>query len=160
MTKKIAQTSPSDKENLGSLPYMPYNTSLKELSRANRKNPTKAESKIWNEILKNDQLKGLRFNRQKPIDQYIVDFYCPELMLVIEIDGNSHAGKDSEEYDENRTIDLKQYGIRIIRYTNSQVLNDIEFVKKDLLQKIKTNNQISPLDKGGGPMCIGPGDSK
>jgi very-short-patch-repair endonuclease len=133
----VVQTSPPDKEDLRGLPYIPYNTNLKELSRTNRKNPTKAEKKIWNEVLRNKQFEKLKFHRQKPIDQYIVDFYCPELMLVIEIDGDSHLGKDVEEHDENRTIDLEQYGIKVIRYTNGQILNNIEFVKNDLLQKIK-----------------------
>jgi very-short-patch-repair endonuclease len=131
-------------ENLEHVSYIPYDTSLKDLAKVNRKNSTEAENKMWNEVLKNRQFEGLKFHRQKPIERYIADFYCPKLMLVIEIDGGSHLGEASEEYDENRTIDLEQYGIKVIRYTNNQVLNSIEDVKKDLLKKIKKENKKAP----------------
>ena len=122
------------------MPYIPYDTNLKDLARKNRKNSTEAEKKMWNEVLRNKQIEGFKFHRQKPIKRYITDFYCPKLMLVIEIDGDHHLEKNKKEYDENRTIDLEQYGIKVIRYTNNQILNDIKSVKKDLLKKIKKEN--------------------
>ena len=120
------------------LPYIPYYTGLKELARVNRKKFTKAEQKIWDEILRCRQRGGLKFLRQKPIEGYIVDFYCPKLMLVIEIDGGYHSDNEAKEYDENRTIELEQYGIIVIRYTNEQVLNGIDAVKESLLIKVKS----------------------
>lgn len=75
--------------------YIPYNRKLVEKARENRKNQTEAENKIWNEILKDRQLKNYKFLRQKPLDNFIADFYCAELMLVIEVDGGYHK-KESE----------------------------------------------------------------
>ncbi|MCY3723847.1 MAG: DUF559 domain-containing protein [Candidatus Poribacteria bacterium] len=69
---------------------MPYNKALTQKARENRKNPTPAEKKLWYEVLSNKRLDNLKFTRQKPLDMYIVDFYCAELMLAIEIDGHTH----------------------------------------------------------------------
>ena len=71
--------------------FLPYNKNLTVLARENRNNPTKAESKIWSAVLRMRQFASYKFLRQKPIANYIVDFYCSELCLVIEIDGDSHA---------------------------------------------------------------------
>lgn len=81
-----------------------------------------------------DKLQGYRFLRQKPIDNYIVDFYCAELKLVIEIDGDSHL--EMPEYDAERTRILGKYGLRLVRFTNETVLNNIEDVYKELLKLI------------------------
>ena len=110
--------------------FLPYNTSLTPLARENRKNPTKAESKIWNEILRRRQFAQYKFLRQKPIAGYIVDFYCSELCLVIEIDGDSHAV--TVEYDEERTKILNAFGITVVRYSNEEVLRNIQGVYDDL----------------------------
>lgn len=80
--------------------YLPYNPELTKLARKNRQEPTQAERKMWSKILGRNQFKGYKFLRQKPIDKYIVDFYCAELKLAIEIDGDTHAGK--ENYDLQR----------------------------------------------------------
>ena len=93
---------PPDKGGKGG--YIAYNPNLKEKARDNRKNPTPAENKLWYEVLRNKQFSHLKFTRQKPLDEYIVDLYCAELMLAIEIDGDSHA--EQEEYDEVRTARL------------------------------------------------------
>ena len=69
--------------------FLPYNKKLIALARENRKNPNPAEIKIWSEVLRMRQFATLKFLRQKPIDNYIVDFYCSKLRLVIEIDGES-----------------------------------------------------------------------
>ena len=114
--------------------FLPYNKSLNALARENRSNPTKAESKIWQEVLRMRQFEQYKFLRQKPIGGYIVDFYCSELRLVIEIDGDSHA--ESVEYDEERTKLLNSLGLQVIRYTNDDVLRNIEGVHEDLSQRI------------------------
>ncbi|MBU3978908.1 endonuclease domain-containing protein, partial [Patescibacteria group bacterium] len=94
-------TPPPDKGRLGGVyPYIPYKRKLKEYARQNRKNPTQAEQKMWN-ILRREQFKRYKFTRQKPLDTFIADFYCAQLLLVIEIDGDTHA--QQEEYDALRS---------------------------------------------------------
>lgn len=114
---------------------LPYNKHLTALARENRSNPTKAESKIWQEVLRMRQFADFKFLRQKPIGGYIVDFYCSELRLVIEIDGDSHA--ETIEYDEVRTKLLNSLGLHVIRYTNDDVLHNIEGVYEVLVKTIQ-----------------------
>jgi len=90
-----------------------------------RSKMTEAETILW-EKLKGKQVLGLRFRRQHPINIYIVDFYCYSQKLVIELDGGIH--KTQIEYDNQRTKDLKMYGLKVIRFYNSEVENDIEKV--------------------------------
>ena len=80
------------------------------------------------------QFADYRFLRQKPVDLFIVDFYCSSLQLVIEIDGDSHA--ESPEYDAERTRILNGYGLTVIRYANHEVLHNISGVYEDLVQRI------------------------
>ena len=114
--------------------YIPYNKTLTEKARKNRKNPTPAEQKLWHEVLQSKRLDNLKFTRQKPLDEYIVDFYCSELMLAIEIDGDTHAKQ--KQYDRNRTKNLNKHGVEVIRYTNADVLNNLEGVYQDLHKRI------------------------
>ena len=106
-----------------------YKNSLTFMSKRNRTKPTETEKIIWDKILSRDKT-GYRFLRQKPIDRFIVDFYCSKLSLVIEIDGDSHIKKKGT--DELRDKFLKQIGIVTIRFTNEEVINDIENVKKKI----------------------------
>ncbi|NCP77496.1 DUF559 domain-containing protein [bacterium] len=99
--------------------YIPYNQELTELAQQNRKNPNPYEKKFWYDILKTPELSKYKFTKQKPLLNYIADFYCSELQLIIEIDGDSHS--ENIEYDKKRSEELYQYGIRILRYTNSEV---------------------------------------
>ena len=115
--------------------YISYDKNLTDKARENRKNPTAAERKLWYEMLAQKSFMGLKFTRQKPIDRYIVDFYCSELMLVIEIDGDSHA--EQEEYDKQRTERLNKYGITVFRYTNRDILYNLSGVYEDLCEKIE-----------------------
>ncbi len=86
---------------------------------------TTAEKKLWNQYLKNLEF---RFLRQRPIDNFIVDFYCAALKLVIEIDGESHFTTEAKEYDQARTKILEGYGLKVIRFTNDEVMNNLEGV--------------------------------
>lgn len=125
------------KERTGKgLAFLPYNKKLTARARENRKNPTKAESKIWNEVLRMRQFADYKFLRQKPIDNYIADFYCSELRLVIEIDGDSHAA--AIEYDAERTKVLEALGLIVVRYTNDEVLRNIQGVYEDLCRRIES----------------------
>jgi len=112
----------------GSPHFLPYDKKLTELARQNRSNPTKAELTIWREILRKRQFSRFKFLRQKPIGGYIVDFYCSELRLVIEIDGESHA--ETIEYDAERTKFLNSLGLQVIRYANDEVLRNLDGVVK------------------------------
>jgi len=122
--------------------FLPYNNNLTALSRQNRSNPTPAESKIWREILRMRQFAHYKFLRQKPLGGYIVDFYCSELRLVIEIDGDSHA--EQVAYDEERTRFLNALGLQVVRYTNDEVLHNLEGVYDDLSRLLKTTMLTPP----------------
>ena len=102
---------------------LPYNPKLTQRAKELRNNLTPAEELLWNAFLKNHKY---RFRRQKQIDNYIADFYCAKLKLVIEIDGNIHNSLDRIEYDNERTKVIESYGIRIIRFTNEDVFERFE----------------------------------
>ncbi|BAY32733.1 hypothetical protein NIES2107_46230 [Nostoc carneum NIES-2107] len=105
--------------------HLPYNPKLIDRAKELRKNMTTAERKLWYEYFKNFKFRVLR---QRPINNFIVDFYCPTLQLVIEIDGDSHFTDEAQDYDIERTRVLEGYGLKIIRFTNSQVLNQFDSV--------------------------------
>jgi very-short-patch-repair endonuclease len=106
-----------------------YLEELRYLSRKNRKNPTMAEERIWQELLSKRKT-GYKFLRQKPIHRFILDFYCSELNLAIEIDGGSHNRKKG--FDLSRDQFLKQIGIKTVRFTNEDIINNIEKIKSIL----------------------------
>ena len=102
-----------------------------------RKDMTLAEEILWKN-LKNRKLDGLKFRRQHPLDIFIADFYCHEKKLVIEVDGNVHDIPERKEYDDGRSYLLEEKGIRIIRFRNEEVINDIKMV----INKIKEAIQV------------------
>ena len=106
---------------------IPYNPKLKELARNLRNNSTKSEIILWLK-LKNKQMYGYDFHRQKPIDNYILDFFCNELMLGIEVDGYSHELLEVFNKDIKKTAEMKKHGITILRFSDYQVLHDMENV--------------------------------
>ena len=99
-----------------------YNPKLKELARQLRNQSTLAEVLLWRE-LKGKQVKGFDFHRQKPIDRFIVDFFCHELSLAIEIDGSSHDEKI--EKDEERQQSLESLGVHFLRFTDNEVKRNL-----------------------------------
>jgi len=115
---------------------IPYNLKLKELARKHRNDCTISEIMLWNH-LKKKQMKGLDFDRQRPIDNFIVDFYCKDLRLAIEIDGESHFGKD--EKDKMRDRRLKQLGVSVLRFDDLEVRYDLEKVLKTIEEWIENN---------------------
>jgi very-short-patch-repair endonuclease len=104
---------------------IPYNSDLKLRARELRNNSTLSEVLLWNQ-LKRKQMRGYQFFRQKPLDNFIVDFFCYELMLVIEIDGESHLGR--KEYDYKRQKVLEGYGIHVLRFSDLDVKNNLFWV--------------------------------
>lgn len=113
--------------------YLRYLDKLKHLSQKNRKIPTESEKIFWEQVLSRDKTE-FRFLRQKPVGQLILDFYCSELCLAIEIDGKSHISK--QNYDIARDKYLEVRGITTIRYSNDLVNTNIKNIIDDLKQKI------------------------
>ena len=95
-----------------------YNFKHKERARELRKDMTPHEKRLWFGYLKNYPVK---FYRQRPIDSFIVDFYCPKARLVIELDGNQHYTLEGKEYDGLRTEILERYELKIIRFSNLEI---------------------------------------
>ena len=95
-----------------------------KIARELRKNPTKAEEFLWQQLRKNQM--GRRFRRQHPTWLYVVDFYCHPLRLVIEIDGGIHEEAEQQINDKEKTENLESLGLHIIRFSNEQVLFDID----------------------------------
>ena len=109
-----------------------------EYAKALKKEMTKAEKFLWKK-LRDRRLNDLKFRRQHPIGKFILDFYCHELKLAIEVDGNIHELEDVKEKDEGRTYMLTEWDITIIRFTNDEVINNIDFVLKNI-QSFKNSN--------------------
>ena len=105
--------------------YHHYNNKLNKFSRRLRNRSTKAEVRIWAEILKAKKMKGYTFNRQRPIDRYIVDFFSAKLKLIIEIDGWTHEGEDQKDRDEVRQEHLESLGYFFLRFTGKHSMNYI-----------------------------------
>ncbi|HSX25195.1 MAG TPA: endonuclease domain-containing protein [Candidatus Andersenbacteria bacterium] len=99
----------------------------KQTRRNLRKKFTEPEDRLWY-YLRARRLNGLKFRRQYAIGRYIVDFYCPELRLIIEVDGDSHFTDEAKAYDEEREQYLKAHNLQIIRFTNDEVLQNIKSV--------------------------------
>ncbi len=119
--------------------HIPYRDDLKLKAQELRKNMTWPEKSIWYQVLRKDKLSGYRFLRQKPLLEYIVDFYCDELKIVIEIDGDSHDFQ--QDYDETRTKEFSKYWISVLRFTNNEVLRNIDWVYQKLVEFIRLNPQ-------------------
>lgn len=115
----------------GNLKYLEQ---LKWAAKINRHKMTRAESKIWYEFLKNRPM-NYKFTRQKPLDRFILDFYCSKLLLIIEIDGGYHIKK--QNYDKERDKYLSCLNIETIRFKNEEVLNNLEKVKDYILKSIQ-----------------------
>jgi very-short-patch-repair endonuclease len=104
---------------------------IEAAARQLRQQLTPAEARLW-EAISNRQLNGLRFRCQHPVGRFIVDFYCPAHKLAIEIDGDIHL--DRVEYDTARTDRLEDYGYRVIRFKNEEVLTNLDRVLNAIVQ--------------------------
>ena len=107
-----------------------------------RKQPTQAESVLWRH-LRGQQISGYRFRRQHPIDRFIVDFYCREAGLVIEVDGSVHDSREAKEYDEARQKFLEQRGLTVMRFRNAQVVNDTNMVLASIFAFLEASENVS-----------------
>jgi very-short-patch-repair endonuclease len=109
---------------------------LFHFARLNRKVPTEAENILW-QNLRNRKLGGFKFRRQHPIAEFIADFFCAESNLVVEVDGDYHRDNRQNKYDKDRTFELGELKINVIRFTNREVLEDIDFVLETILSHLK-----------------------
>jgi len=122
---------------------LPYNRNLKQYSRELRRNMTDAERLLWLKI-RRKQLNEYQFYRQKVIGNYIVDFYCPKAGLIIELDGGQHYSSKGEVNDRKRDAYMKRLGLRVLRFSDKEVLKNLKGVLEAIWQKLK-----SPFIKGG-----------
>jgi len=114
-----------------------YNRDLKALASRNRKGMTKAEACLWKYLLRGKRLMGYRFTRQRPVGNYITDFLCKELMVVIEVDGLTHQFDEVAENDVIRERALKAMGFTVLRFNDEMVLRDLASVERTLIDYIE-----------------------
>jgi len=104
-------------------------------ARLLRNNMTEAEKIVWDK-LKNRKVFKARFRRQHPVGSFIVDFYCHEYKLAIEIDGEIHLKTEVNEYDDGRSHDIEKFGIKILRFTNNEVFTNLNKIIEEILENI------------------------
>ena len=109
---------------------------IQERARVMRQNPTPAEAILWKR-LRRKQIGGFRFRRQHPINRFIVDFYCPQARLVIEVDGAVHDEPGHAEYDEDRQGFLQALGLRVLRFSNAQVIRETDTVVEVIAESVE-----------------------
>ena len=120
-----------------------YFPSLKLKARELRKNGTKGEAILWKKVLKAKLMEGYQFNRQFPVDRYIVDFVCRRLNLIIEVDGNSHIAKG--DYDSQRQNYLENLGYTVLRFEESEIINELQSVHYQIsivVKQIETQLEV------------------
>ena len=110
-------------------------SSTQENAKQLRSTQTEAEQMLWS-FLRNKQLKTKKFRRQHAIADYVVDFYCHECKIAIELDGNYHKNKEQKEYDEARSGLLNEYGITVLRFWNDEVMKDVEKVLERIASRL------------------------
>jgi len=121
-----------------------YNKNLQPYANRLRKEMTKAEACLWKYVLRASKMKGYPFRRQRPVLQYIADFMCKELMLIVEVDGSIHELEEVRKNDEQRQKALEEAGFTVLRFTNEEVLTNIQWVSgylEDWIAK-KTDSQV------------------
>jgi len=119
--------------------YYNANQETIELARRLRKRTTDSEKRLW-EKLRRKRIGGVKFRRQHPIGYYIADFYCHEVRLVVEIDGEIHNSLKQKLHDENRDAEMDHLGIFVMRFRNDQIAKDIanvvKSIKKEIIKRI------------------------
>lgn len=108
---------------------------LKERRKELRNNLTPPEARLW-KVIKGKQLKGYKFRRQHSINNYIVDFYCPEAKLIIEVDGKTHLEPTVMQNDIERDDFLNKIGLKVLRITNLEIMNQLELVLKEICKHL------------------------
>ena len=129
-----------------------YNPNLRNFANTNRKDMTKAEACIWKYLLSSRQMMGYSFRRHRPVLNFIADFMCMELMLIIEVDGLTHQWEEVADNDLIRTSTLAQVGFTILRFNDDEVLNDIANVNQTICfyieEQLKNTTPSTPPPAG------------
>lgn len=127
--------------NMEKTPFVKhYNKKLKGFAKENRTEGTKAEAALWKYVLKAKQMKGYQFNRQRPVLNYIADFICKPLNLIIEVDGVTHEDNTARDYIKTKS--LEEVGYIVIRFSDENVLKNIDSVSNEIelgIEKIEQN---------------------
>jgi len=131
--------------------HLGYNKNLKGLARKLRKQSTKAEVKLWSELLRARKMLGYQFLRQRPVLKYIADFMCKELRLIIEVDGITHHDEQQWTKDVKRQKALEEYGFTVLRFSDDEVLDDIDNVGRAIAGWIKGNRASTPSEGESSP---------
>ncbi|UXP31471.1 DUF559 domain-containing protein [Reichenbachiella agarivorans] len=121
-----------------------YNKRLQPFAKALRSDMTKAEACIWKYVLKARMMAGYQFRRQRPVLNYIADFMCKELNLIIEIDGITHSYEGVYIKDQKRTQELESQGFTVLRYADEEVLQNIEHVRESIAEWIDKHAVVPP----------------
>ena len=117
--------------------HLGYNKKLKEKARRLRNNSTKAEIRLWSELLRARKMLGFQFLRQRPVLTYIADFMCKELKLIIEVDGYTHHFDEQWRRDMLRQQELENAGFTVLRFRDDEVMNDIDNVERVIVEWIR-----------------------
>ena len=121
-----------------------YNRNLKQTARRLRNTMTHSEQMLWSRLRKN-QLRSVQFYRQKPIGTYIVDFYAPKAKLVVEVDGSQHLGLEHRQNDAERDAYLTSEGLQVLRFSNIQVLEELDAVVGIVSRALGKQSDENPL---------------
>ncbi|MBP6672554.1 MAG: DUF559 domain-containing protein [Bacteroidetes bacterium] len=148
------QFEEANKEN-----HYSYNKNLQSYARENRNSATKAEACLWKYVLRARMMKGFGFRRQRPVLNYIADFMCKELFLIIEVDGITHHFEETIVKDKIRQQNLENAGFTVIRFSDEEVLHNIENVRLQILYLVEQLEQkqiLPPSPSGRGIRYQGP----
>ena len=121
---------------------------MTDRARRLRNTMTDAETKLWRALRRN-QINDLSFRRQHPVDQHVLDFYCPAILLAIEVDGGQHNLSKQQSKDAQRTIELNERGIVVLRYWNNDVLTNLSGVLEDIVRVVEEWLRASPPPERG-----------
>ena len=128
--------------------FIPYNRTLREFSRDLRSHSTLSEILLWQK-LRAGQFRGYDFNRQKPLGNYIVDFYCRKTNLVIEVDGGSHDYEEAVVEDRKRQQILEELGVSFLRFSDWEVKNAMSFVLGEIGYFLDDFENMNGLEQTG-----------
>jgi very-short-patch-repair endonuclease len=123
--------------------FFNYNNKLQPFANSLRKTMTKAEACLWKYLLRGEQMKGYGFRRQRPINNFIADFMCKDLMLIIEVDGNTHLYEETFQRDKIKQKKLEELGFTVLRFTDDDILknlNKISYIINDWIEEFEKKN--------------------
>ncbi len=134
------------------MPFLYNDSGFKQLRKLLRRNSTVSEKVLW-AYVRQLRFQGFIFQRQYSVDRYVLDFYCPKVRLAIEVDGSQHYTSSGKKYDNERTTFLESLNIQVIRFTNAEVLENIDGVVETVLSFLLSprghTSSSPPLDRRG-----------